>query len=1550
MKQTNKIVLLTLVCCLFSFCWNTTKAATYFGKATAESKPSIGGVVYISRPLKGSTDFGGLLWRRVENVQTIQQQVLTKGQRKDLIIIPRDAVGKRVDVEFHFVALPNEGYKFDKWTAEFVQFKNASEANNNPASNEVTIKSTKKDDPTIMGTYYANFVASKVDNVVSKTDVTVSGNPYGVSNEGTVVFTVSNANGVKDFTCSISGEGFAFADGTYENSATYNNDNGQITIRYTYTADNALGIFNGTITLTSKGHDDGQKESEKSETIVATVSDFTPSFSVSDYNYNFDNQVVVGGNFYNGANKLAPTSLNVFANAQPATENKNGTVWSVWLSDNASGVFSVDGALGADGKYHPDKGNATVKLSPKKAGAYSAKLHIQCTYYDKNGQPTSTEKIITLLANTISVGSKLLFNAQDGYAHTFSDTYCAEKIENTIPLQVEHVTDLSCSIDGNTDNVFTCSLVNNQVVISILSQKPGNYSAVVVVKGKNSNNPGYENEETSATMQVSGKVLLHTPELKALSGHSQVTLRWQPIVGATEYRLQIGTETPITISADKTEYVHSNLSVNQTYTYTLTAVYAPDETYNTSATATATSGVITAESASATGLQTGTQHPTYNTFPYKKLRDIDLSAAFANGKAAFDSLYIFGVTTNTDEATVTVDGKKYPVITGPSAQKEINAKTPCYIYKRDGDNYCHSGTIENMNVADKPSQFNIPAKGQKLYFTGYCPYASCGYKETDNGVIYISYSKSNIDIYLDNLQLYPRIKKEKGLYYRDSKGNRDPYNADTTKIDAGAFILGGLNYFVQGSGGALVFHNQNKEFYPKVHLSGDNTLKSTNGRVIRLTQGNIVLQAGQYSSPIHILATDNKSKTILSIDDEWFKRNASGTERVNGILRLENSVKNSPSIDLGNQQNIINFNGGRIYMRNAIPFSGAYKTAFAVSWRKFEKTMLGLTATMYGVGQDQADGGVNFNDGTIFCMPLLESDIAVAYRSFYRDYTSMKCPKTVKINGGTFNSMVWACDSAASLGGSPTNMHGDTLARVGFKANSVDGYGLQSSPIVFNNVMYNNETLADHYQNNPNCGYNQNSITPTDKDSVFYIIPSDEVVQDMGITPWVLCIPELKAGSSGKDMIMGGDKNVTSTDKTKTLRLLYGSFDDYVVDALYDDKDKYVSPSLGATVTMTDKNKKHQEILNTSDYAIEDRVYMILPLVADQWRMFVPPFDVSKVSVIESYPDDLAKKETVNEARKNQARHTLDFLYYCCEGIEFYNNSAVGLDNFKNSWINYTYKTSKYRPQIIELAHATEDNWFDANYYLYHSSGTWSFDGTNFTTDWQPAAVENKQFDGTTHPVVMKQGEIYAFEFPYKQGNDYTKWDYWTGKYLLLEGYGPQTLHGTNYVSEVTGDYLVSGSASLRGNATFADMTVPQKSNAYYLTTSTSGNTENNKYIAGANQSRTLEPAEGFLLANIPVSSAPARAIAINTGVVTYDQETETTGSVPTIAGGRTLIVNSVDGGLTVIPVVPQQVGIYGSAGQLITSDYMTDETTLSLPAGIYMVRGEKETAKVIVR
>lgn len=1503
------------IICLTIFCgMSPIKAGTFYGKAVVMSQPDRAGYVYVSKTSAEDAE---------EKITTNLKTVDSSTPSKYVAVWKKDA-----DLKVYFTCKSQYGYVFTKWTCEVPQFVSTELT----TQTTVTCQSKDKNNPTDMGTYYANFVASTVDKVLSKTDVAVSGDPYGVSNEGLVVFSVSNADEIEDFTCTISGEGFAFANGSYENSATY--ANGQITIRYKYTADNESGTHNGTITLISKGYDDGKSNSSMSAPIGATV-DLTPSFTVANYNYNADYEVFVGSPIQNKTGALSPTPINKTAKAQAAKGNKNGTVWTVWLTDDANSAFTIVGTADQNGRYYPVGGNTMVTLLPQKAGDYSANLHIQCTYYDKKGAAsTSQEQTIKLSATaTLSQQSKLTFNNTDGYAHTFVDTYCAEKVEDIIPLKVENVSDLVCSIEGNMDKVFAYSLGDGQVVVSILSSIPGNYTATLVVKGKNSLF-GHETEETSVTMRVSGKVLLRTPQLTALSGHSQVTLQWQPVAGATGYVIKTGDNVLATLPATATEYVHMGLSVGQNISYTLTAVYSPDEQFNTSATVTATTGVITAGSAAHTGLQTGTDHPTNNTFPYQVLRDIDLSSAFGDGKAACDLLYIFGVTTNTDDKTAKVNGITYHVITLPSSTAASNAKTPCYIYQKNGDNYRYKETIENMNVPSKPSQFNISANGQKLYFTGYCPVATCGSTGDEDGIIFVSGGKNaKIDLYLDDLQLYARMKRKDG----------HSGNADTASISLGTTM------YVKGSGSVMTFRSSSTSsslpFVPTIHVRGDNTLKSTQGTVVYLDAVIKKLTAGQYSSPLQVQVTDKDQCTTLNIDDVWFRTEATGTERVNGQLHLQQYAQNAPSIDIGNDKTVLNLNGGQIYLQNAIPISSQYKSAFAVSYRVYQQQvnfLVTVTASMYGVGNDQAGGTINFNDGTIHCVPLNPNAIK-NYISYYRDLTSIKCPKNTKINGGTFDCRVWACESAASLGGSPTNQYGDSLNTIGFSVEDISQpYHLLAKPVVFpDKYRYKGSPLAQYYQNH--TPYGQNSITPNEHDSVYYMLPSDEVVRDVNLQPWGICIPALQAGASGYKQSLGGDITIPADANTRVSRLLYGSIDQFLIDAF----DGYKSPELNATIDMEDKDK-HKQILNTSDYSIEDKIYMMLPVVADQWRMFVPPFDVSKVSIIEAYPEDSVKKYNISldEAHKIQAQRTIDLLYYCCEGIVM-NHSQADFEMFKNLWIYHTKKTYGYTPKVVELQHATDDNWFDANYYLYHSSGTWQFDGTNFTTDWQPAETENKDFGGTAHPVVMKQGEVYSFDFPYMVGgNDYTKWDYWTGKYLLLEGYGPQTLHGKDYSATITEDYTVPGSASLRGNATFADMSV-QKSNVYHLTTTDEYN--RNKYICSA-EPCTLEPAEGFLLANIPSSKLPARAIAINTGVVTYDTEANSTIGVPTISGGRTLIVNSVDGGVVVIPVVPQQVGIYSSAGQLVASGYMTSETAFSLPAGIYMVRGEQETAKVIVR
>ena len=1543
MKWKHKItLLLILACCISNLAWSTAVGAkTFYGKVTAISQPDRAGVVYVSRPTQDAID----LSTSVENANTVKQKVVTEGKTPDVVIIDRDRENvswvKDADIQFYFCALPKDGYRFVKWTCGDYTLKNPTD---NPASNTVTTNSRDASGSFSMGTYYANFVASKVDRVVSVNNVSVAGNPYGVSGVETVVFAVSNADEIADFTGSISGEGFAFANGTYENSATFANN--QITISYKFTAYNVAGECKGEITLTSKGFDDGSTNSTKSAYLAATA-DFTPQFTITDYNYNSDNEVLAGSPITNGKGTLNPTKSNKAAEAQTAVDSKNGTIWSVWLTDDTQNAFTISGVADGQGKYHPEGGNATVTLSPQNAGAYSAKLHIVCTYFDKHDAPAeSEEKVITLSATAVaSQQSKLTFNDQDGYAHTFADTYCGERIENTIPLRVENVSDLSGAIQGDAHNVFAYRLESGQVTVSVLSSTPGDYSATLVVSGKNAL-AGHESEVTSATMAMSAKVRLRTPDLVVLTGHSQNTLQWQPVVGATKYVLKVGDTQLATLAADATEYVHTGLTVGQSYTYTLTAVYEPDEQYNTSATITASTGVITAASAANTGLQTGTEHPTSNTFPYKVKRNVDLTGAFANGKAACDLLYIFGVTTNTDGATAVVGGVTYHKVTTPTADnpsKNIvgtasNAKTPCYIYQKDGDNYRYKETIDNMNVASKPSQFNFTANGQKIYFTGYCPVASCGSTKNEDGVVFVQGGENNkIDFYLDDLQMYARMKRADG----------HAGNADTVQISLG------FTMYVLGSGADFVFQSSSESsaapFMPSIHVRGDNTLKSTQGNVVYVNAVIKELTAGQYSAPLHILVTDKSQCTNLSIDDIWYSTNLDGIEHINGSLRLVQAASNAPSVDLGNANSTLNIGGGQIYFKNAVPASTQYKTALAVSYRTYqqEAKILGVTATatMYGIGNDQAGGTINFNDGSIHCTPL-DAKTVGNYGSYYRDYTSMKCPKNTRINGGTYSCRIWACESAASLGASPTNQYNDSLNMIGFAVDkSSSPYNLVS-PISFpDKYKYKNQTLAQYYMNH--TAYGQNSITANANDSVYYMLPSDEVVQDVTMQPWALCIPALRAGASGYNQSLGGDIFVQSDATIKTSRLLYGAIDTYLRDKALDG---YKSPELSATIDMSD-NDLHKQVVNTADYSIEDKLYMLLPVVADQWQMFVAPFDISKVSIIESYPEDTVVKynQDVEEARKIQSQRTMDLLYYCCEGIVM-NKSQFDFDAFKNRWVNYTKKTYGYTPKIAELKHATDDNWFEANYYLYHSAGTWEYDGTNFVTDWQPAAAEKVTHGDTEHSVLMKQGEVYAFDFPYMVGeNDHTKWDYWTGKFLLLEGYGPQTLHGSDYATEIVADYAVAGSAALRGNATFANVTV-QKENAYYLWESDGEN--HNKYVKNAAISKDLEPGEGFLLANIPASKSPARAIAINTGIVTYDTEngTDAETGVPTIAGGHSLIVNSVAGGVEVIPVEAQQVSVYGAAGQLIVSDYLTDETTIALPAGIYIVRGEKEMVKVVVR
>jgi hypothetical protein len=138
------------------------------------------------------------------------------------------------------------------------------------------------------------------------------------------------------------------------------------------------------------------------------------------------------------------------------------------------------------------------------------------------------------------------------------------------------------------------------------------------------------------------------------------------------------------------------------------------------------------------------------------------------------------------------------------------------------------------------------------------------------------------------------------------------------------------------------------------------------------------------------------------------------------------------------------------------------------------------------------------------------------------------------------------------------------------------------------------------------------------------------------------------------------------------------------------------------------------------------------------------------------------------------------------------------------------------------------------------------------------------------------------------------------------------------------------------------------KDNAYYCDF-TMGE---QKFTGPYNRSEVVSPLSGFVLAEGNPRNMPQRikSIDLMTGDVTLDGGDGTATGTPTIAGNNKMLVYNINGGVGIVPVVAQQVSIYNAAGQVVTSEYLAGETQLSLPAGIYLVCGEYEQYKVLVK
>ena len=1345
---------------------------------------------------------------------------------------------------------------------------------------------------------------------------------------------------------------------------------------YTYNVTYKLSGVHGT-NVTAKIKVASKYGSTNCTAQLMATEDYMPYFNYAytEYNYTPDDPLAEG-------ESLAQT-FNVSKNCYAA----NNGVWSISLpADAAAKGFILQTAA--------DNPNATVQfeaLQGMNKADLTTTLTAVCTYTDAKGTKVTYTQTILLSGDA---GKVITIDGAEINTMTFDIDYAASgESTQTLPFETT-LTGLTTTPsnlpagDFITYTTWVAGLTDVSVTVKH-NLTPGQHTPSIKYS--------YNSDEVYSILNIVANIRLAQPVVTTTNGlGQQLRLSWQPVLGATSYIVEgrrtidsvftqlvtIGDDEPI-----ETSYVVNNiggviLTTGTEYTFRVMAVYGPDEFANrfSNEVTVIPSAQSSITASSTVELYTGTEifvegNTTYGVFPYRKKCAINLDAAFSpSGAPLFDKLYIFGMTTS--EVIATVSGQTGHKITPASNTKGSDAITPCYVYVKNGNQYDLQQTILNMNVANKPIADISGATS--VYLTGYCPYASTGggNNKNENGVIcFTGGAGVNTHVYVDDLNLYAR--------YKSIDGN-------TSKPDTVDFNGLQTTFRCEGTSTAFAFKgtssNSSNPYKPTIHMRDSNRLAGSTGSAIKVKIEFLGMsmeqKAGQYNSPIGILSNADKRYTTLSIDDIWpasMADNASGDVRTNGFLDIRTTTA-APCIDLYDENGKVNFNGGRIYLKNSRPSgSNNYLCTFAVGYRKYEKTVSGITATMYGLGTDQSGGEVNFNDGSFYIDPLTDTEFTKHGKYYHHKY-ALKCPASSTINGGTYYCEPFGCTESENKGASPLNKYGDGLVLDTVAVESLlEPY--KTAVINFPNDKEVQEeyvatypaTLGEYYTAKGGT-YGISSLNAYQgtqaPDSVILMLPvqyTDKALQkEVANVPWALCVPDVLAGGT---IAIGGNTEVADKEENnvvyQTNYLLYGAIDEYIKGLI--DEGAYQTPLFDGlpSADVELNGGTYSDILNEEPYTIQQEQYMMMSVKADEWFLFAPPFDVSEVYVLETYKEDnlaaMAKTTSWQDAIDLQADANMDLFFALCYSID-YTESVNNFDGILHSWTQEIGKPNGAGGKI-KLTHFTGSNWDKANYYVQRSSGTWEWDSekSRFVTDWAylPTTMEKVTHGETEYSVVMKKGEIYSLNFPYMyngyrekgDGNGNNNWDYWTGKYILFVGKGPQTIEGKNYHDTITAAMKVSpGYAEIRANSTFASMDVSDMGE-YYL--------NDQLFIPNTSGEPTpVDATQGFVLLNKPtVSPMPQRiaSIELMTGDVTYEpmdngDANETPTSTPTINSGHGMLVYNTVDGLGVIPVVPQQVNIYNTAGQLIASQFITEETQFTLPMGMYLVRGETDQAKAIVQ
>lgn len=1421
--------------------------------------------------------------------------------------------------------------------------------------------------------------------ITSKTLNSTDKNGY---KEATIVFTTAHADNWNDF---VNDKVVLEGDSRFTIQSS-NRDGNTVTVVVRFTDDDRH-VLDGTlpfakVTLTSKG----DATSKKTATITAT-SDLTPKTTITP-----------------SPCDLTPSSPVLAGNTVSATLNVAAAVGYTNVVAAAT-ITAVEFTNPEDAElkgYTLDATNPkalVVSFTPTEFSINQANVEteicVTTAYTDANDKVITHTECVTITADAgkiITIG---------GVKDAVMDFGIIDYTEINDPVSIEYpiystlaATEFIKTESGfNTDKISYVvnkfaglGATDDKLTVTVNSTMvPNDYQATLTYKENVVTDP------IDASLSVKVSIKLAKPVVTATVPSGSVTLDWAPVFGADSYLIKVdGTELT---TVGTTTYDVGGLEKGRQYSFTVTAVSDDYPIGNRESDIVyATPGIPTEIEYSKIDIidmYTGTNlgagdGGVYESFPYSKKRRIELNRIFdGEGTPLFHELYIFGVTTNTE------GGDK---INLPSAVLGCNATTPLYVYTKSGDKYVKTAEYD---AVEKRFDHGTNKNGKHLYFTGYCPFAYMGTKSTENGWMYFKGAKNaTVDIYLDNCQIMGR--------YKTPSGANSGYNEYELILEADASKLGGTKAnesFLQGNSSVFLFTststNSVQPYKPTFHIAGNNHLKGQLGSYITRTTGKvtivfvpITMDAGigniyTYSAPIAIKPQDLSSYTNLTLTDIWKDNSIT-----NGYLRLDAEKAGSPSekvvsIDLGSANGSLTINGGQYHLRNSAA-DGTYACNLAVGYRLFsklvEKAGQKLLLHLYGFGGDMTECKVTINSGTFTMYKNMYPNGTDALGNplylgdgYYRDqakFLDLRLPAgngASRINGGTFNGItnVCMCTQVTTTGASPKNASDEWLRLVDVPKTGTTSYGSSTFQIPDEYIYvedaegngsgfyYSEEPLLYDITTSENLGLVATALGYGGQSANAYMKDGEDVVtlllpgsiceptcreqKEALIYQWATAIPRFDATKtvSGveQSVQVGGSIYVKNSPEEGSTALDSITNQLLFLDAKGMELYSMNLVAQGAKLSFNDANMPRGKITNPKEYTIEENLNMLKVVQADTWYTFAAPYDVHQISVIEVSESQVSAKPTKAEAVAQQAQNNLQVFY---KMQDFILPNAQG----RTSSLTLPQLLPGSGATLVPLTHYDSTNIMDANYYLYEleneefsTTGT----GENLAITWKPV---NR--DDADKPL-MYQGEVYAIQFPWcPMCNDLasrTYYDYWSNKMILFYGKGPQTIAGTNLHNTIVSDSMptLGATATLEGNSTFADMTLTART-AYVH------NTEKDIFALN-NASYTLKPTEGFMLYT-PKSGAQMPARISRSGQIEYDENAETgVDGVPTIGDRTSLMLFGAYDGFEVLALHEQLVTVYNLQGNVVFQQYMTagEQVYVATGAGIYVVRGESETIKVMV-